>query len=68
MKMVERIILTVAGLALIAIAALSGVWMKPDKKDKDSKVPNITVIVPPAGTSDPLSAPATIPAAKRYPL
>jgi hypothetical protein len=62
--------LVLAVLAVAIIAALSGVWMKPEpKKDKDGgRVPNITVIVPPAARSDPLAPPPTIPDAKRYPL
>lgn len=71
MSAVERGIMLVAVLGLIAAAALSGVWMKkPDKKDKEASGRgdvNVYVIVPPA-PQQAAPAPAAIPDAKRYPL
>ncbi len=65
-KHLESCILFLCLVALLAFAALSGVWMKkPDKKQKDQ--PSITVIVPPQERHDPVG-PYTVPDAKRYAL
>jgi ABC-type glycerol-3-phosphate transport system substrate-binding protein len=43
----ERAVLLLLLAALAVIAVLSGVWMKPDAKAKDSS-PHVTVVMPAA--------------------
>lgn len=74
MNRTSDIILIVAIVALVIVAALSGVWMKkPERKDKDEiGGVSVYVIIPPSPAPAPPAPPQTddgeAPTAKLYPL
>ena len=62
-----NLLLWICIVGIAAAGALSGLWMKPDKKKKDDP-PNITVIVPPQERHDLTRPYTSLPDAKRYRL
>lgn len=69
MRRVESIILALAAIGLIILAALSGVWMKPEKADKVPHAgPDITIVIPPTDRAPAGRETEDLPDAQHYPL